>query len=130
MLLAALFSLRLGEPCDRGRRQRLTAHCPVKKKHGIIIVIPIAAAGTDEIPIAAAGGERNGQQCRHWSSALYDTLKRVCCGELTLRHVDMGCQVVCPGSEPYPSGGPLQAIVRPPCWQGLVLDVRGALAFL
>ena len=54
---AALFSLRLGEPCDRGRRQRLTAHCPVKKKHGIIIVIPIAAAGTDEIPIAAAGGE-------------------------------------------------------------------------
>ena len=54
---AALFSLRLGEPCDRGRPQRLTAHCPVKKKHGIIIVIPIAAAGTDEIPIAAAGGE-------------------------------------------------------------------------
>ena len=54
---AALFSLRLGEPCDRGRPQRLTAHCPVKKKHGIIIVIPIAAARTEEIPIAAAGGQ-------------------------------------------------------------------------
>ena len=36
---AAQISLRLGEPCDRGRRQRLTAHCPVKKKLRIVIVI-------------------------------------------------------------------------------------------
>ena len=28
--LAALFSLRLGEPCDRGRRERLTARVAIK----------------------------------------------------------------------------------------------------
>ena len=50
--------------------------------------------------------------------------------ELTLRRGDMVCQVVSPGSGPCPSAGPLQEIVRPPCQQGLGLDVRGALAFL
>ena len=29
MPLAALFSLRLGEPCDRGRRERLTARVAI-----------------------------------------------------------------------------------------------------
>ena len=49
--------------------------------------------------------------------------------ELTLRRADMGRQVETPRSGPCPSAGPLQASVRPPCWHGRVLDVRGVLSF-
>jgi hypothetical protein len=40
LALAALFSLRLREPCDRGRRERLTARLP-NKNFVIIVIITI-----------------------------------------------------------------------------------------
>ena len=49
--------------------------------------------------------------------------------ELTPRRADMGRQVESPWSGFRPPSGPLHAIVRHPCWQGFVLDVRGSLSF-
>ena len=89
----------------------------VKLEHEVFVIPGLTS--DDE------GGTEPTNQPKHFGwEAPHQNLR-----ELTLRLGDMVCQVAPSGSGPCPSAGPLQAIVRPPCWHGRVLDVRGALSF-